>query len=162
VLFCVPVVGWDTVFVGLWPLRQNHSLHHRFHMDCPGNEPGVPCRDAGRSELWYGSATQTRAPLLMRQAARILSATGFRLQQLTANFVLICHSVYMSNFCPEWTFVHPQKRNWNDLKPGEPCSGAPFAVSSLERPIGTVLVENLRALLFKLRKKKGKLQCESG
>ena len=69
--------------------------------------------------------------------------------------MLICHSVYMPNFCPEWTFVHLHKRNRHDLKPGEPCSGVPFTVSSLERLVGTVLVENLRALLFKLRKKKG-------
>ena len=57
----------------------------------------------------------------------------------------------MPNFCPEWTYVHPQKWNWNDLKPGEPCSGAPFTVSNLERPIGTVLLENLRTFIFKLR-----------
>jgi hypothetical protein len=60
----------------------------------------------------------------------------------------------MPNFCPEWTFVHPQKRNRHDLKPAEPCSGVPFTLSSLERLVGTVLVENLRALLFKLREKR--------
>ena len=76
-------------------------------------------------------------------------------------FVLIFHAVYMHNFCPKWTSVHPQKRKWNEFKPGEPCSGVPFTVSSLEGPNGTVLVDNLTDHLFKLRKI-GKLQCESG